>query len=113
MSEILLQIDGLEVKASEGMTIYEAAQSVGISIPTLCHHEKLTPYGACRICTVEVESAGEAKADREEAPGADAAGDSVNQLPVNAFVHNVVGRLHISGAFPAPTGSAPPAVRLW
>ncbi len=58
MSEILLQIDGIEVKASEGMTIYEAAQSVGISIPTLCHHEKLTPYGACRICTVEVESAG-------------------------------------------------------
>jgi len=58
MSDIHLQIDGSEVKASEGMTIYEAAQSVGISIPTLCHHEKLTPYGACRICTVEVESAG-------------------------------------------------------
>ena len=58
MSEILLQIDGKEVRASEGMTIYEAAKSVGISIPTLCHHEKLTPYGACRICTVEVEAAG-------------------------------------------------------
>jgi bidirectional [NiFe] hydrogenase diaphorase subunit len=58
MSEILLQIDGIEVKASEGMTIYEAAQSVGVSIPTLCHHERLTPYGACRICTVEVEAGG-------------------------------------------------------
>ena len=55
MSEILLQIDGREVGAREGMTILEAAQSVGISIPTLCHHEKLEPYGACRICTVEVE----------------------------------------------------------
>ena len=58
MSEILLQIDGREVKANEGMTVLEAAQAVGISIPTLCHHEKLDPYGACRICTVEVEAGG-------------------------------------------------------
>jgi len=61
MSEILLQIDGMEVKASEGMTIYEAAHSVGIEIPTLCHHEKLDPYGACRICTVEVETGGRSR----------------------------------------------------
>ena len=58
MNEILLQIDGKEVKAREGMTILEAAQSVGISIPTLCHHEKLKPYAACRICTVEVAARG-------------------------------------------------------
>jgi bidirectional [NiFe] hydrogenase diaphorase subunit len=58
MSEITLQIDGREVKAKEGMTILEAAQSVGINIPTLCHHEKLEPYGACRICTVEIETRG-------------------------------------------------------
>ena len=58
MSEILLQIDGKEVKAREGMTVLEAAQSAGISIPTLCHHEKLEPYGACRICIVEAEVRG-------------------------------------------------------
>jgi len=58
MSEITLQIDGREVKAEEGMTILEAAQSAGIFIPTLCHHEKLEPYGACRICTVEIEARG-------------------------------------------------------
>jgi bidirectional [NiFe] hydrogenase diaphorase subunit len=58
MSEILLKIDGKEVKAREGMTILEAAQGAGIFIPTLCHHEKLEPYGACRICTVEVETRG-------------------------------------------------------
>jgi len=58
MSEILLQIDGREVEAREGMTILEAAQNVGIVIPTLCHHEKLEPYGACRICTVEAEIRG-------------------------------------------------------
>ncbi|MBU0732779.1 MAG: (2Fe-2S)-binding protein [Proteobacteria bacterium] len=58
MSEILLQIDGKEVKAREGMTVLEAAQSAGISIPTLCHHEKLEPYGGCRICSIEVEVRG-------------------------------------------------------
>ena len=58
MSEILLQIDGKEVEAREGMTVLEAAQSAGISIPTLCHHEKLEPYGGCRLCIVEVEVRG-------------------------------------------------------
>ena len=58
MSEILLQIDGKEVEAREGMTVLEAAQSAGISIPTLCHHEKLEPYGGCRICSIEVEVRG-------------------------------------------------------
>jgi NADH dehydrogenase/NADH:ubiquinone oxidoreductase subunit G len=58
MSEIILQIDGIEVEAKEGMTILEAARSAGIDIPTLCHHDKLEPYGACRICTVEVEARG-------------------------------------------------------
>ena len=58
MSEITLQIDGRKVQAREGMTVLEAAQSAGIFIPTLCHHEKLEPYGACRICTVEVEARG-------------------------------------------------------
>jgi bidirectional [NiFe] hydrogenase diaphorase subunit len=58
MSDIQFEIDGKEVKAAEGMTILEAAQSAGIFIPTLCHHEKLEPYGGCRICMVEVEERG-------------------------------------------------------
>ena len=58
MSKIHLQIDGKEVEAEEGMTILDAARSVGINIPTLCHHELLEPYGACRICVVEVEAGG-------------------------------------------------------
>jgi len=58
MSEILLQIDGREIEAKEGMTILEAARSAGIFIPTLCHHEKLEPYGACRICVVEADAGG-------------------------------------------------------
>ena len=59
MSEIRLQIDGNEVTAKEGMTVLKAAQSAGISIPTLCHHEKLAPFGGCRICIVEAEVGGE------------------------------------------------------
>jgi len=55
MSEILLQIDGKDVAATEGMTVLEAAQNAGIVIPTLCHHERLDPYGGCRICIVEVD----------------------------------------------------------
>ena len=58
MSEVLLQIDGKQVEAREGMTLLEAARSAGISIPTLCHHEKLEPFGGCRICIVEVEVRG-------------------------------------------------------
>ncbi len=58
MSNIILQIDGKEVNATEGMTVLEAARSAGIDIPTLCYHEKLEPYGGCRICIVEAEVRG-------------------------------------------------------
>lgn len=55
MSEIQFEIDGKKVKADQGMTVLEAAQKAGIYIPTLCHHEKLEPFGGCRLCIVEVE----------------------------------------------------------
>ena len=58
MSEILLQIDGEEVRASEGMTLLQAAKSAGIDIPTLCYHEELEPHGGCRLCLVEAEIRG-------------------------------------------------------
>jgi len=58
MSEIQLEIDGIKVKSTVGMTLLEAARTAGIKIPTLCHHEKLEPFGGCRICIVEVEERG-------------------------------------------------------
>jgi len=61
MSEILLQIDGKQIQAQAGMTVLEAATSAGIAIPTLCHHEKLEPFGGCRICIVNVEIRGWSK----------------------------------------------------
>jgi len=58
MSEITLEIDGIKVQATDGMTLLEAAQGAGIYIPTLCHHEKLEPFGGCRLCIVEVDERG-------------------------------------------------------
>jgi len=56
MSDIHLQIDGQNVAAKDGMTLLDAARSAGVHIPTLCYHEKLTPYGGCRMCIVEIET---------------------------------------------------------
>ena len=61
MNEILLNIDDREVKAEAGMTILQAAEGAGISIPKVCYHEKLEPYGGCRLCIVEIESNGRKK----------------------------------------------------
>jgi heterodisulfide reductase subunit A len=52
--EITLEIDGREVKAKGGLTILEAARSEGIDIPTLCYHAALSPFGACRLCSVKI-----------------------------------------------------------
>jgi len=51
---ISLSIDGKKANVNEGATVLEAARSAGIDIPTLCHNSELRPYGACRLCTVEV-----------------------------------------------------------
>ena len=51
---ITLEIDEQQVHADPEMTVLEAAESVGIRIPTLCHRAGLEPYGACRLCTVEI-----------------------------------------------------------
>ncbi|MFQ6058583.1 MAG: 2Fe-2S iron-sulfur cluster-binding protein [Anaerolineae bacterium] len=55
MDTITLTINGRKVEAQEGMTVLQAAQAAGIYIPTLCADPHLKPYGACRVCLVEVE----------------------------------------------------------
>jgi bidirectional [NiFe] hydrogenase diaphorase subunit len=51
---ITMKINGLDVSVERGTTILEAAQFIGFPIPTLCHMEGLLPYGACRLCVVEI-----------------------------------------------------------
>jgi formate dehydrogenase (NADP+) alpha subunit len=52
---VSLTIDGKSVQVESGTTILEAAATVGITIPTLCWLQKVSPTGACRICAVEIE----------------------------------------------------------
>lgn len=51
---ISFTLNGLDVSVEEGTTLLEAAKFYGFPIPTLCHVEGLSPYGACRLCVVEV-----------------------------------------------------------
>jgi len=58
---ISIKINGLPTTVEDGTTLLEAAQFLGFPIPTLCHMEGLTPYGACRLCVVEVGEGARAK----------------------------------------------------
>jgi len=51
---IKLKINGLSIDVDKGTTLLEAARFLGFPIPTLCHMEGLSPYGACRLCVVEI-----------------------------------------------------------
>ena len=54
-SAVTLTIDGRQVTAEPGDTIYRAAQRAGISIPSLCASHHLAPFGSCRLCLCEVD----------------------------------------------------------
>ena len=51
---VTIEIDGQSVQLEEGEPILKGAQKLDIRIPTLCHWDWLEPYGACRVCSVEV-----------------------------------------------------------
>jgi bidirectional [NiFe] hydrogenase diaphorase subunit len=56
-----LTINGLETSAEKGWTVLDAARFLGFPVPTLCHMEGLSPYGACRLCVVEIGEGENAK----------------------------------------------------
>ncbi len=51
---INLIINDMELQVEDGKTLLEVALAEGIKIPTLCYHKELLPYGACRLCLVEI-----------------------------------------------------------
>ena len=55
---IHLTINDSRVEVPEGSKLLQAIGVAGVKIPTLCHHKALTPYGACRLCVVEVLAPG-------------------------------------------------------
>lgn len=52
---INLTINGQTVEVPEGSTILQAAEKIGITIPTLCYHKDLSSFGGCRLCVVEIQ----------------------------------------------------------
>ena len=56
MTNVPLTIDGIKTEAPENTTVLEAARNTGIYIPSLCADPDLEPYGACRLCLVEIEN---------------------------------------------------------
>jgi len=55
MPKLTLTIDDQQIETDEANTLLEAAKDAGIDIPTLCYHPALEPFGACRLCSVEIE----------------------------------------------------------
>ena len=55
--EHVLILDGEEISFTEGETLYEIAERHRKEIPTLCYDPRLEPFGACRLCVVELEGA--------------------------------------------------------
>lgn len=59
MSDVYtLRIDERDVAGVAGETVLDVARENGISVPTLCHLGGLKPFGACRMCVVEIRSTG-------------------------------------------------------
>jgi bidirectional [NiFe] hydrogenase diaphorase subunit len=57
MKMVNLTINGRKITTEEGTTILHAAQEANIYIPTLCDNEAVAPYGACRLCLVQIKTA--------------------------------------------------------
>ncbi|GAO30132.1 2Fe-2S iron-sulfur cluster-binding protein [Geofilum rubicundum] len=52
-NQVTLKIDNISVSVKQGTTLLEAARTINVRIPTLCHHEDLCVAGNCRVCVVE------------------------------------------------------------
>jgi len=57
VAEVTLTINGGQITVPQGSTILNAAQKMGVFIPTLCYDPELTIDGSCRMCVVEVKGA--------------------------------------------------------
>lgn len=52
---VRIVVDGVEREVQEGQNLLQALRSLGYYIPGLCYDDRLSPYGSCRLCTVEVD----------------------------------------------------------
>lgn len=54
-SVVNFTINGIALSVPKGTTVYNAAKQAGIDIPIFCYQDRMPPFGACRMCLVEVE----------------------------------------------------------
>jgi formate dehydrogenase major subunit len=52
---VTLRIDGRPISVPPGTTVLDAAQWLGIRIPTMCHVPGIEPASSCFICAVQIE----------------------------------------------------------
>ncbi|MCE5295236.1 MAG: NADH-quinone oxidoreductase subunit NuoG [Chlamydiales bacterium] len=52
---ITLTIDDQQITVPKGTTVYTAAKNMGIELPIFCYQDRMPPFGACRVCLVEVD----------------------------------------------------------
>ncbi len=95
MSEkITFTIDGVDVQAEHGQTILKAADAAGIYIPRLCAHKELSPFGACRVCTVMVNGRPQSACTQPVAEGAVVENDTE---PLRAIRRDIIDMLFVEG----------------
>ena len=91
---IKFTIDGVEVEAEKGQTIMAAADAAGIYIPRLCAHKDLSPFGACRICTVMTNGRPQAACTTPAAEGMVVDNDTEE---LRAYRLNLIEMLFVEG----------------
>ena len=53
--QVSFTVDGKKMEGTYGEPLLPLLLRNGFKIPTLCHHDAVSPYGACRLCLVEVK----------------------------------------------------------
>jgi len=54
-NQATIMLDGLQVAFTPGETLYDIASRQSAFVPTLCYDPRLQPFGACRLCVVELK----------------------------------------------------------
>lgn len=91
---ITFMIDGVEVQGEPGQTIMQAADANGVYIPRLCALRGLSPFGACRVCTVTVNGRPQAACTQPVAPGMVVEN---NTKKLNHLRQNIIEMLFVEG----------------
>lgn len=95
MSEkITFTVDSVEIQGQPGQTIMQAADAAGVYIPRLCAAADLSPFGACRVCTVMVDGRPQTACTQPIANGMVVENDTQELLAIR---RNIIDMLFVEG----------------